>query len=196
MAVPLHYQVSEYDCVPTTFINAIACLFERTEVPPLVVRHIYAYSLDTVSRGGRLGRAGTSGFAIQLLGQWLSNYKTRHFSVKTEFLAGNDVHLAVDSPIRNALSDGGLALCNIFLGHNEWHFVLAMACKNEWLEIFDPYQRKLLRGLAGQVRFPTPGSPGIANLEIHCDHLDTANGQRFSFGDLEKRECLLIWRTR
>ena len=45
MYIPLHYQVSEYDCVPTAFINAISYLFERNEIPPMVIRHIYLYSL-------------------------------------------------------------------------------------------------------------------------------------------------------
>ena len=48
MYIPLHYQVSEYDCVPTSFINAVCYLFERREVPPMVVRHISIYCLDTV----------------------------------------------------------------------------------------------------------------------------------------------------
>jgi len=44
MFVPLHYQVSEYDCVPTAMLNAITYLFEREAVPPMVIRHIYSYS--------------------------------------------------------------------------------------------------------------------------------------------------------
>ena len=34
MKNPLHYQLSEYDCGPTSMMNAIAYLFEREEIPP------------------------------------------------------------------------------------------------------------------------------------------------------------------
>lgn len=196
MDIPLHYQVSEYDCVPTTLINAVAYLFERKSVPPLVVRHIYAYSLDTVSSGGRLGRAGTSGYAVQLLGQWLMNYKTRGFSVRTEYLAEHDVHLRNNGPIASALGEGGLALCNIYLGHNEWHFVLALRFRDEWLEVFDPYRRRAIRGLAGQVRVLSGDSGRDPNLAIRRSHLDRSNGGRFTLGEPQKRECLLMWRVR
>ena len=32
MKNPLHYQLSEYDCGPTSMMNAIAYLFEREEI--------------------------------------------------------------------------------------------------------------------------------------------------------------------
>ena len=38
MKNPLHYQFSEYDCGPTSMMNAIAYLFEREEIPPEAVR--------------------------------------------------------------------------------------------------------------------------------------------------------------
>lgn len=34
MKNPLHYQLSEYDCGPTSMMNALAYLFEREEIPP------------------------------------------------------------------------------------------------------------------------------------------------------------------
>jgi len=55
MKGPLHYQTSEYDCVPVTFLNALAYLFPREAIPPPVIRHIFLYSLDTVGRHGKLG---------------------------------------------------------------------------------------------------------------------------------------------
>ena len=47
MYIPFHYQISEYDCVPTAMINAISYLFHRKEIPPMVIRHIYLYCMDT-----------------------------------------------------------------------------------------------------------------------------------------------------
>jgi hypothetical protein len=34
MYIPFHYQVSEYDCVPTAMVNAISYLFPKKEIPP------------------------------------------------------------------------------------------------------------------------------------------------------------------
>lgn len=34
MYSPFHYQISEYDCVPTAIANAVSFLFKRKEIPP------------------------------------------------------------------------------------------------------------------------------------------------------------------
>ena len=46
MKNPLHYQLSEYDCGPTSMMNALAYLFEREEIPPEAVRNTMLYCLD------------------------------------------------------------------------------------------------------------------------------------------------------
>lgn len=197
MDAPLHYQVSEYDCVPTTFLNAVAYLFPRRSIPPLVVRHIYAYSLDTVSRAGRIGRGGTSRYAIQLLGHWLGSYKTHKFSVATEYLAPQELHAGEGSRIIAALAEGGVALCNVYLGHQERHFLLLLRVDEDRLHAFDPYRRKVLRGLGGKVRRIRRAAGREPNLMISREWLQGAGTEeRFTFGELAKRECLLMWRTR
>ena len=193
---PLHYQVSEYDCVPTTFLNAIVYLFDRREVPPLVIRHIHTYSLDTVSPGGRLGRAGTSKYATQLLGYWLGNYKTRKFSVQTEYLTEKNVHLRKGNPILACLDEGGVALCNVYLGHGEWHYLLGLYHDATWLSFFDPYRRKLLRGLRSGARLLKSDEHPPANLAVRLDWLDQEDDRRYAFGSIEERECLLMRRVR
>ena len=40
MKNPLHYQLSEYDCGPTSMMNALAYLFEREEIPPEAIRNM------------------------------------------------------------------------------------------------------------------------------------------------------------
>lgn len=46
MKNPLHYQISEYDCGPTSMLNAIIYLFDRDEIPPEVIRNTMLYCLD------------------------------------------------------------------------------------------------------------------------------------------------------
>jgi hypothetical protein len=197
MKCPLHYQTSEYDCVPTTFLNAITYLFGREAIPPMVVRHIFLYSLDTVSRHGRLGRGGTSSEAIRLLGSFLGRYKTSEFSVSTDYLHGEEVHLRRGSRIIACLNDGGVALCNIHLTRTEWHYILALKAQKDWILFFDPYRRLALRGLRGNVRIlRVPGGRG-PNLAISRAWLNgNSRCRRFCFGPKHDRECLLMWRKR
>ena len=35
---PLRYQMTEYDCGPTSMLNAVSYLFPREEIPPEIVR--------------------------------------------------------------------------------------------------------------------------------------------------------------
>lgn len=196
MYVPLQHQISEYDCVPTAIINAVACLFERHEVPPMVVRHIYSYSLDTVSPGAKLGRAGTSKLAIRVLGQWLGAYRSGRFAVDTEYLDGASVGLSPAGRIRACVEDGGVALLNIRLSKGEEHFVTALASADGWMQCFDPYYRTSLRGLRDRVRH-LDSDGRSPNLEIRLDWLDgEESDRRFCLGPRPEREALLMWRDR
>lgn len=197
MYVPLQYQVSEYDCVPTAFINAVSYLFERKEIPPMVIRHIYMYSLDTVGRDARLGRSGTSTVAIRLIGNWLHSYKTRKFSVTTEFLEGKEVHLEPDSRIYACLEEGGVALFNILLRRWEEHYLMMVKVEDGWVYCFDPYSRTSIRGLRRNVRMLEPEDSRAPNLKIRVEWLSQKKKSlRFCLGPTRNRECLLIWRTR
>ena len=83
-----HYreQITEHDCVPTSFINALIYLFERKEIPAEVVRRIYEYTLDVPKSGG------TTGYAIEFLANWLSSYRKDNFALRTEIWSGSDVY--------------------------------------------------------------------------------------------------------
>lgn len=197
MFIPLQYQVSEYDCVPTSFINAVSCLFERNEIPPMVIRHIYIYSLDTVGKDARLGSAGTSNHAVRLLGSWLNSYKFKKFSVKTEFLEGEEVHFDKLGKILTCLEEEGVALCKIFLDSRQDHYLLLMGCKEDWVFGFDPYYRKTIRGLSNRAHMLKINDIRSPNLKIRLQWLEREKpGDRFCLGPVQTRESLLMWRDR
>lgn len=195
MYVPLHYQVSEYDCVPVAFINAVCYLFERQEIPPMVIRHIYLYTLDTVGREARLGSRGTSRHAVRLLGHWLTSYKFKKFSVGTRFLLHEKVHLRRGNRIFSCLEQGGIALCNIQLGGQEEHYLMLIKVEDGWVHCFDPYFRTSIRGLQQNVRMLKNEDGRSANLKIRIEWMDTEERLRFCLGPIPLRECLLIWRN-
>lgn len=193
MYVRLHYQHSEYDCVPTAVSNAIAYLFEREAVPPMVIRHIYTYTLDTVGRGTWLGRGGTSSPAVQLLGHWLASYKSAKFAVTTRYLEDEEVHLDSRGPIMECLEDNGVALCNVRLSGGEEHFIMAVEADEDWLYCFDSYSRTRLRGLRDQVRVLPPEDGRGPNLAVRREWMDAdVDGRRFGLGPANAREALLI----
>lgn len=194
MYVPLHYQMSEYDCVPTALMNGINYLFHRREIPPMVIRHIFLYCLDTVGRDARFGIGGTSKYAVRLVGNWLNAYKMKAFSVETQFLEKESVDIGPDGPLVSCLEDGGVVLCNMLLTPKEEHYLMISGVDAEWIYCFDSYFRKSIRGMKGMAKvLPSPDGRS-PNLKIRLGWFRQAETRRFCLGPAEMRESLLIRR--
>ncbi|MFN2437268.1 MAG: hypothetical protein ABR513_09295 [Desulfotignum sp.] len=194
MYTPFQYQTSEYDCVPTALVNAVSCLFTRKEVPPMVIRHIYLYCMDTVGRNARFGIGGTSKYAVRLVGNWLESYKFKTFSVRTVFLEKEAVRLDSDESIRTCLDEGGVVLCNILLTQKEEHYIMITKIEDDWVYAFDSYFRTSIRGMKGYVSIPKSVDGRSPNLKIRLSWLDQPDCRRFCLGPLAQREALLMWR--
>ena len=195
MYIPFHYQVSEYDCVPTAMVNAISYLFCRKEIPPMVIQHIYLYSMDTVSRDARFGIGGTSKLAVRLMGNWLSSYKMGKFSVRTEFLDQEKVSLGTGDQIHNCLEEGGIVLCNMLLTPREEHYIMITAIEDEWVYCFDSYRRNFVHRMQGRIKILKSDDGRAPNLKIKKDWLEQSQMNRFCLGPFHLRESLLIWRN-
>ena len=195
MYSPFNYQVSEYDCVPTAIVNAVSYLFHRKEIPPMVIRHIYLYCMDTVSRDARFGIGGTSKLAVRLLGNWLSSYKMKKFSVTTQFLDKQRVSLETNGQIYTCLDQGGVVVCNLLLTPKEEHYVMITAIEDEWVYCFDSYRRRSVRGMQGKIKVLKLDDGRAPNLKIKRDWLERTETRRFCLGPFPIRESLLIWRN-
>ena len=115
--MPFRYQTTDYDCVPTTFINALQHLFHRNEIPPMVIQRIMSYSLDTINQYGEYGKRGTSRLAVQLIMQWLKSFQDKKFAFgKCEYLSGKQVHLRKGNKIISCINRGGVALLRVKAG--------------------------------------------------------------------------------
>lgn len=57
MKSPLRYQISDYDCGPTSMLNAVSFLFEREQIPPELIRNIMLFSLEHSARTAPLAKA-------------------------------------------------------------------------------------------------------------------------------------------
>ncbi|UOO37667.1 hypothetical protein IZU99_10570 [Oscillospiraceae bacterium CM] len=203
MKVPFRYQATRYDCVPTTFINALQYLFKRNEIPPVVIQKIMLYALDTVNKNGESGKRGTSGLAIQLIMQYLETFRGDKFAFKRcEYLSEDQIHLRKGNKIISCINRGGVALLRVSAGKRTtalFHYMLVLGVDrqdSEWLLLFDPFYRstpfsgeeaKYLQWLGSE-------NEKGANLKIKRERLDSYKYEKYSMAHLDERECCLLER--
>ena len=199
MKIPFRYQTTEYDCVPTTFINALQYLFDRDEIPPAVIQKIMQYSLDTINKQGEYGRDGTTGLAIQMIMQWLSFHTKGKFAFrKCEYLKKEQVHLRQNNKIISCINNDGIALLRIWSG-SCFHYILALgldSSDSSKLLFFDPYYRtRNFNGANTNSLTWLKGSGSQeANLRISRERLDSIEYVKYSMGPINERECCLLER--
>ena len=134
----LHYQLSEYDCGPTSLLNAISFLFEREEIPPEILRNIMLYSLDCYGSEGAPGKSGTSCTAMMFLSNWLDGYgRTGNLPISSQYISGKAVVVHQDSKINDALRRGGVAVVRLY--YDVAHYVLLTEERDGNVLMFDPY---------------------------------------------------------
>lgn len=141
MKSPLRYQMSEYDCGPTTMLNGISYLFPREAISPEIIRNIMLYSLDSYGSEGVMGKRGTSSAAMMFLSNWLNGYgKIGDFHVTSRYLSGKSVYLGAGSSINDALHRGGVVVLRLLFDGG--HYVLLTGEKEGRIFMFDPYYRE------------------------------------------------------
>ena len=128
MKVPLRYQNTEYDCGTTSFVNALAYLFDREEVPVELIKAIYRYTLDVEDESGVIGKGGTSRNHAEY-----SN-KNDSFNITTKILSKEEVNL---DEMKNCLNKGGVIVARCF--QDVEHYVIITKIDDNFAYIFDPY---------------------------------------------------------
>ena len=202
MKVPFRYQTTEYDCVPTTFINALQYLFDCRDIPPSAIQKIMLYSLDTVnvSKKGEYSRgSGTTGLAVQLILQWLGYHEQGKFAFKKcEYMEKEQIHLRQKNKIMLCINNGGIALIRVWEG-SCYHYILALGLDksdSNKLLFFDPYYR--VRKFTGKdsdyVEWLGSNGKQEANLRVSRERLDSYDYERYSMGPVNVRECCLLER--
>lgn len=205
MKGPFHLQVTEHDCVPTSFVNALVALFDRKEIPPSVVQHIWTTTLDTVTQRQSLGH-GTSWRAIQALSEWLNARKVGKFNVEVDACEGEDATAALDG-LSDHLDEGGVALLKVrdTAAGSDWHYVLALAQEGDWLYCFDPYPRKNLpkdpsvgwdhrSRFSGDIEGSEWAGKRGPNCRLELQRVLAEEG-RYSMGEPSERQCVLLERV-
>ncbi|MDF2567307.1 MAG: hypothetical protein K0R90_763 [Oscillospiraceae bacterium] len=190
MKNPLNYQTTEYDCGPTTMMNAISYLFKREEIPPDVIKHIVLYSLDAYNDKGEFGKNGTSGMAMMFISNWLNQFgKAKKFPIFCEFLTGRDVYISQNSKIVAGLQQGGAVMVRLMYGC--WHYVLLTGADDKNIYLFDPYYRKKKFDIEG-VDMLTD-SPMKMNRRVSYDRLNSEQKGVYALGPKDVREAVILF---
>lgn len=192
MKPPLRYQITEYDCGPTSLLNGISYLFEREEIPPEVVRNVMLYSLDTYGADGFSGKSGTSHTAMMFLSNWLDGFgKTGRLNIRSVYLTGRDVNMSEGSRIVSALVRGGAAVVRLDL--EGWHYVLLTGIEDDCVLVFDPYE------ISGP--FPVEDVKVVRGREERYNRLvplscfDKQELTPYGFGPYDMREAVLLFNS-
>ena len=193
MKVPFRYQATEYDCVPTVFTNALQYLFDRKEIPPVVVQKIMSYSLDEENQ------LGTTGEAVCKIMQLLDD----NFDFKRcEYLPQDQIHLRRGNKIMSCINRNGIALMRVCLCKTDtlFHYLLMLGADetdSEWILFHDPLYRvnPFLGEDKNYIELLGGNERQGANLRIRRERLELYEYKKYSMGSIDERECCLLERA-
>ena len=136
MKVPLRYQNTEYDCGTTSFINALAYLYDREEVPVELLKAVYRYTLDVESEDGIIGKGGTSRNHAEKLARYFVKYANdnKNFNINCIVLSKDKVNL---TKMKNVVDNDGVIIARCW--QTVEHYVLITKIDDNFAYIFDPY---------------------------------------------------------
>lgn len=189
MKNPLNYQVTEYDCGPTTVLNAVSCLFKREEIPPVIIKHIMTYCLDSCNDKGEFGKGGTSRIAMMYMSNWFNQYHTvQDFPIRCEYLTGAAVTVGPDTLLTRGLRQGAVAVVRLWYGC--WHYVLFTGADRRSVHLFDPYFRKIPFAESGIT--VVSDRPSRMNRKVEFELLEEECKGVYALGPRETREAVLM----
>jgi hypothetical protein len=190
MKNPLNYQITEYDCGPTTLINAMSFLFRREQIPPDIIKHIMLFCLDAYNEKGEFGKNGTSRMAMMFISDWLNQFgKVKKIPVQSEYLTGENVTISENSKIVSALQQGGAVVARVMYGC--WHYVLLTGIDEKRVCLFDPYYRKKPFKQA-EIEMITD-MPYSFNRRVPYSMMNDAGKGPYALGPKETREAVIIF---
>ncbi len=193
MKNPLSYQYTEYDCGPTSMLNAISYLFHRDDISPDVIKCIMMYCLDGYNNRGEAYKSGTTKMAMMFLSNWLNQFgKVKKWPIDTHVLHGSIVTISENSKVVECLQQGGVCVARVMLGG--WHYVLLTGIDEEYVYIFDPYYRK--NAFREEGILIVKDEPTRMNRKVRHNVLDSEGKGHYALGELDERECIILYNTK
>ena len=190
MKNPLRYQATEYDCGPTSVENAISFLFQREEIPPIILKNIMLYCLDQYNTKGEYPKGGTSQIAMRYLSEWLNLYHQVHgFPIHCEFIVGGEVRIDKQSKIVACLRSGGAVVLRVWFGCG--HYMLLTGMDEQYVFVFDPYYME--KPFDNKRILMVGDKPTSMNRKVPFDVLNREGKDVYEMGSIESRDAILIY---
>lgn len=190
MKNPLRYQISEYDCGPTSLLNALSYLFEREEIPPEIIRNIMIYSLDSYGKDGISGKSGTSYMAMMFVSNWINGFgQIGQLNISSRYLSEHEVNMKEGGYIDDAIRRNGAVVLRLYEGG--WHYVLCTDMKGDKVYLFDPYYDDRSYEMEGiEVILDQTFSYNRIVDKSYFDNLELGT---YALGPIKKREAVIIY---
>lgn len=187
-------QTTNYDCGPTCLTDALRYLFEREEIPPLILKQIWVLGNDAYSVAGEPGKAGTSLEALRYMGHWFTDFGEKcGFPLRAKFLERDDIVVEEGGAILNCLRDGGCVMLRVVIHGGSGHYVLlTRILADGMIGLYDPYAGSADPG-DPECRF-IYDRPMDMNRAVCMQRLNQQDDAEYAMGPTEKRELLLLWR--
>lgn len=180
-------QITEKDCGPTAFVNALIHLFNRRDIPALVIRRVYEKTLDKPEK------EGTSYDAMTKLAKWLKSYKKDNFSLDVLVKETDDV-VFDGSCLKNKSSCGVLF---VYFNQKDGHFITVFFVKGEYIYCFDPYPRVEKESKKKEWEWLNPHKYEGCNLRIKRNYINEIKSKKiFRAGEMDERYFVLIKRSK
>lgn len=190
MKNPLHYQLCEYDCGPTSILNGVSYLFEREAIPPVIIKQINHRCMDCCDANGECGKLGTSCEALKFLSTWLDRFGERgELNISSKFIGGRCVSLKEDRLLIQTLSAGGVAVVHVYLDQIG-HYVLLTGAEDRKVRMFDPYFR--MAPFSDTRIQIVHDHPFEYNRIIPFEVLECPKYEDYAMGPYETREAVLM----
>lgn len=195
MKNPLHYQLTEYDCGPTSMLNAVSFLFDREEIPAEIVRETMLYCMDCHGADGLCGKMGTSCTAMMFLANWYNNFgHTGQLPIACDYLRGKDVWFGEGSEVTNALSHGSVAVVRLSLEDDHYVLLTGISEEKDRVFMFDPYYVT--------EKFPETDIVFVTDRPFSCNrivpvrYLNRESGKVYALGPASEREAIILTNVR
>lgn len=195
MKNPLHYQLTEYDCGPTSMLNAVSFLFDREEIPPEIIRETMLYCMDCHGSDGLCGKMGTSCTAMMFLANWYNNFgHMGQLPIACDYLRGDVVYFGKESEISAALKHGSVAVVRLSLEDDHYVLLTGIDEEKNAVYMFDPYY--VTEDFPEKdIEFVTD-HPFSYNRIVPVKYLNRERGEIYALGPASKREAIILTNVR
>lgn len=132
-------QIFQYDWGTTSFVNALAYLYNREDAPVELLKAIHKFTLDVDGSDGIEVKGGTSRKHAELLAKYFVEYanNSKQFDIKCKILYGDDTTL---EKMKNSLNDKGIIIARCW--QDTERYALITKIDDNFVYLFDSYYLK------------------------------------------------------